>query len=196
MPTGSAATWSRWCATPRKLTAADRAAIAAYIKSLPAVEGLEASAEEIMPRRDSAAMPGYVSPAMNLFKAIGLKLLSALLFAAMSALVRQLGDVVPVGQIVFFRSACAILPVVVIYAYRGELASAVYTSRPFGQLGRGALSVGGMFTNFSALARLPLADATAISFASPLITVALGGDRSERARAHLSLDAVLVGFAA
>ena len=44
---------------------------------------------------------------------------------------------------------------------------------PLGHLGRGLLSVGGMFTNFSALTRLPLADATAISFASPLITVAL-----------------------
>ena len=48
---------------------------------------------------------------MNLFKAIGFKLISALLFAAMSALVRQLGDVAPVGQMVFFRSACAIPPV-------------------------------------------------------------------------------------
>ncbi len=53
---------------------------------------------------------------MNLFKGIGLKLASALLFAAMSALVRDLGKVAPVGQMVFFRSAFAILPVVVIYA--------------------------------------------------------------------------------
>ena len=110
---------------------------------------------------------------MHPFKAIGLKLISALLFAFMSALVRQLGDVAPVGQMVFFRSAFAILPVVLVYAVRGELATAVRTSRPLGQLGRGLLSVGGMFTNFSALTRLPLADATAISFASPLITVAL-----------------------
>ena len=58
---------------------------------------------------------------MHPFKAIGLKLISALLFAAMSALVRQLGDVAPVGQMVFFRSAFAIVPVVVIYAIRGEL---------------------------------------------------------------------------
>jgi drug/metabolite transporter (DMT)-like permease len=131
---------------------------------------------------------------MNLFKGIGFKLISALLFAALSALVRQLGDVVPVGQIVFFRSACAIPPVLLIYAYRGELASAVYTSRPFGQLGRGTLSVGGMFTNFSALARLPLADATAISFASPLITVALAAViLKERVRAY-RWTAVLVGF--
>jgi len=131
---------------------------------------------------------------MHSFKAIGLKLASALLFAAMSALVRQLGDVAPVGQMVFFRSAFAILPVVVIYALRGELASAVRTGRPLGQLGRGMLSVCGMFTNFSALTRLPLADATAISFASPLITVALAAVvLKERVRIY-RWSAVVIGF--
>jgi drug/metabolite transporter (DMT)-like permease len=131
---------------------------------------------------------------MNLFKAIGFKLISALLFAALSAFVRQLGDLVPVGQLVFFRSACAIPPVLLIYALRGELASAVYTRRPLGQLGRGALSVGGMYTNFSALTRLPLADATAISFASPLVTVALAAViLKEQVRVY-RWSAVLVGF--
>ena len=132
---------------------------------------------------------------MNLFKAIGFKLISALLFAAMSALVRQLSEVAPVGQMVFFRSAFAIPPVLLIYALRGELASAVRTGRPFGQLGRGMLSVGGMYTNFAALTRLPLADATAISFASPLITVALAAViLKERVRVY-RWSAVLVGFA-
>jgi drug/metabolite transporter (DMT)-like permease len=132
---------------------------------------------------------------MNLLRAIGFKLISALLFAAMSALVRQLGDVAPVGQLVFFRSACAIPPVLIIYALRGELMTAVRTRRPLGQLGRGALSVAGMFTNFSALTRLPLADATAISFASPLITVALAAViLKERVRLY-RWSAVLVGFA-
>ena len=131
---------------------------------------------------------------MNLFKAIGFKLISALLFAALSALVRQLGDVTPVGQLVFFRSACAIPPVLLIYAFRGEFMEAVRTTRVFGQLGRGALSVGGMYTNFSALQRLPLADATAISFASPLITVALAAIiLKERIRIY-RWTAVLVGF--
>jgi drug/metabolite transporter (DMT)-like permease len=132
---------------------------------------------------------------MNLFKAIGFKLISALLFACMSALVRQLGDVAPIGQLVFFRSACAIPPVLLIYALRGELMSAVRTSRPLGQLGRGLLSVGGMFTNFAALTRLPLADATAISFASPLITVALAAViLKEKVRIY-RWTAVAVGFA-
>jgi drug/metabolite transporter (DMT)-like permease len=132
---------------------------------------------------------------MNLFKGIGFKLISALLFAAMSALVRDLGKVAPVGQMVFFRSAFAILAVVVIYAFRGELGTAVRTGRPFGHLGRGLLSVAGMFTNFAALVRLPLADATAISFASPLITVALAAVvLKERVRIY-RWSAVLVGFA-
>jgi drug/metabolite transporter (DMT)-like permease len=132
---------------------------------------------------------------MNLYKAIGLKLISALLFAAMSALVRLLGDVAPVGQMVFFRSAFAILPVVVIYAVRGELMSAVRTRRPLGQLGRGMLSVCGMFTNFSSLTRLPLADATAIGFASPLITVALAAVILKEQVRIYRWTAVFVGFA-
>lgn len=131
---------------------------------------------------------------VSLFKGISFKLISALLFAVMSALVRQLGEVAPVGQMVFFRSAFAILPVVVIYALRGELASAVRTRRPFGQLGRGLLSVFGMFSNFSALTRLPLADVTAIQFGSPLITVALAAlILKERVRVY-RWSAVGVGF--
>ena len=110
---------------------------------------------------------------MNVVKAISLKVMSALLFAVMSALVRFLGETYPVGQIVFFRSAFAILPVLVIYAWRNELAAAVRTVRPLGQIGRGLISICGMFCNFAALARLPIVDATAISFVSPLITVAL-----------------------
>jgi drug/metabolite transporter (DMT)-like permease len=131
---------------------------------------------------------------MILFKAIGFKLISTLLFAVLSALVRQLGDVAPVGQVVFFRGAFAVLPVLLIYAWRGELAVAVRTGRPLGQLGRASFSVAGMFTNFSALARLPLADVTAISFASPLITVALAAlILKERVRVY-RWTAVMVGF--
>src|ERR1700741_1360484 len=111
-------------------------------------------------------------PAMNVVKAISLKVIWALLFAVMSALVRYLGERYPVGQIVFFRSAFAILPVILIYAWRNELVAAVRTVRPLGHVGGGVISIAGMFCSFSALARLPIVDATAISFAAPLITVA------------------------
>ena len=131
---------------------------------------------------------------MNLVKAVLLKVLSALIFALMWGLIRWLGGQVPLGEMVFFRSACGIIPVVVIYAWRRELAAAVRTSRPLGHVGRGLISVAAMFSNFGALTRLPLADATAISFVTPLVTVALAAlILKERVRVY-RWSAVGVGF--
>ena len=130
----------------------------------------------------------------NILKAVLLKLTSAFLFSVMSALVRYVSDVTPLGQVVFCRSFFAILPVMLIYAWRGELMAAFRTSRPFGHLGRGMISVAGMFFNFAALARLPIVDVTTITFASPLITVALSAwILKERVRIY-RWTAVGVGF--
>ncbi len=131
---------------------------------------------------------------MNIVKGILFKLASALMFAMMSALIRSLGESIPVGQVVFFRSAFAILPVVVIYAITRQLRSAVVTRRFPGHVGRGLIGVAGMFLNFAALARLPLADVTVIQFASPLITVALAAMfLGERVRIY-RWTAVGIGF--
>jgi drug/metabolite transporter (DMT)-like permease len=84
--------------------------------------------------------------------------------------------------------------VVVIYAWRRELRAALYTNRLGGQFARGTLGAAGMFLNFAALARLPLADVTAILFASPLITVALAAMfLKERVRVY-RWSAVIVGL--
>ncbi len=132
---------------------------------------------------------------MNLLKAILFKLASALLFACMQAIVRAIGEDVPLGQVVFYRSVFAIVPVVVIFAWQGQLRTAIHTTRPFGQVWRGLISVAGMFLNFAALARLPLVDATAISFAAPLVTVAFAAlFLGERVRVY-RWSAVAVGFA-
>ncbi|HEX3638618.1 MAG TPA: EamA/RhaT family transporter, partial [Paraburkholderia sp.] len=104
---------------------------------------------------------------MRIAKGIALKLASLLLFGVMSALIRGFGDTIPVGQVVFFRSAFAIVPVVILYAARGELVTTLRTEHPFRHIARGIISVLGMFLSFAALARLPLVDATAISFAAP-----------------------------
>ena len=84
------------------------------------------------------------------------KLISSLMFAGdvgAGALSRRR---VPVGQVVFFRAAFAILPVVFIYAVRGELGGGAHRAGRSAMLGRGMFSVGGMFLNFASLARLPL----------------------------------------
>ena len=60
---------------------------------------------------------------------------------------------------------------------------------------RGLISIAGMFLNFAAVARLPLVDATAISFAAPFITVALAAlILGEHVRIY-RWSAVVVGFA-
>ncbi len=131
---------------------------------------------------------------MDVRFAISIKLVSVLLFALMSVLVRFLGDHIPLGQVVFFRSAFGLAPIVTIYALRGELATAFRTRRPFGHVTRGCISVVGMFLNFAALARLPLVDATAISFAGPFVTVVLAAlILKEKVRTH-RWYAVAAGF--
>jgi len=131
---------------------------------------------------------------MNIGRGIIFKLFSALLFAVMSALIRYLGARYPIGEVVFYRSAFALVPILLIYAWRGELAATVRTERPFGQVGRGVLSIVGMFCSFGALARLPLIEANAISFTSPLASVALAAlVLRERVRIY-RWSAVTVGF--
>jgi drug/metabolite transporter (DMT)-like permease len=131
---------------------------------------------------------------MHIAKGIALKLASLLLFAVMSALIRGFGDTIPVGQVVFFRSVFAIVPVVIIYAARRELVTAVRTHRLIGHLGRGVISVFAMFLSFASLQRLPLVNATAISFAAPLIVVALAAlILKERVKAY-RWCAVTIGF--
>src|SRR5437763_14010965 len=131
---------------------------------------------------------------MNLLRAILLKLTSALVFAVMAVLVRLVGDSYPVGQVVFFRSAFAILPVVIISAWRGELEAAIRTGRPFRHLGRGLTALASMFCNFSAPARLPVVDATATPFVAPLITASMSATFL-RKRVRLSRwSSVSLGF--
>jgi drug/metabolite transporter (DMT)-like permease len=132
---------------------------------------------------------------MNLAKAVFLKLIAAFLFALMSTLVRWVGLRYPVGQVVFFRSAFAIVPVVIIYAWRRELMAAIRIGRPWRHLGRGLTAVGAMFCNFSSLARLPVVDATAIQYVSPLFTVALSAIFLKEHVRIYRWSAVIVGFA-
>jgi drug/metabolite transporter (DMT)-like permease len=147
-----------------------------------------------MPESTSALRAAPGSRARNIAKGIALKLASLLLFAVMSALIRGFGDKIPVGQVVFFRSVFAIVPVAIIYLARGELVTAVRTHRLPGHLGRGVISIFAVFLSFASLQRLPLVDATAISFAAPLIVVALAAlILKERVRAY-RWSAVAIGF--
>src|SRR5262249_53367142 len=112
-----------------------------------------------LPCHKGGLPPPAAAGLLQVVHAVLLKFVSVLPFAVMSVLVRWLGDRVPLGQLVFFRSFFGILPVLMIYAVRRELMAAVRTGRPMGHIGRGLISVIGMFLSFAAVARLPLADA-------------------------------------
>lgn len=131
---------------------------------------------------------------MSIYTAILFKVLSTACFAVMSAFARALGETFPVGQVVFFRSFIAVLPVVLFYAWRKELWTAMHTQRPVGHLARGLFGVAAMFCGFAALARMPIADVTAIGFSTPLIIVALASLLlGERVRVY-RWSAVVIGL--
>jgi drug/metabolite transporter (DMT)-like permease len=105
--------------------------------------------------------------------AIGLKVISVAVFLTMASLLKASGDVPP-GQLVFFRSFFAILPIVVFLAARRELLAGVKTERPMAHFWRGMVGVGGMGLGFFALTRLPLPEAVAIGYAMPILIVIFG----------------------
>ncbi|MCW2273935.1 EamA family transporter [Rhodoblastus acidophilus] len=130
-----------------------------------------------------------------MFTGILLKTLSTLAFTAMALGVRAAAqNNVPVAEIVFFRSLIALLILFVWLAASRALSGALATKRPLGHLGRGLSGVAGMFSNFSALALLPLADATAYFYAYPIFVTVIAGVFL-RERLHVSRWlAVLLGF--
>lgn len=104
---------------------------------------------------------------------IGFKLLSVLAFSLMATGVKILGDQVPIGQIVFARAFFGLIPILLMIQWQHSWSTALATKRPVGHLGRAVIGATAMALWFAALSRLPLPDATAISFATPLLTVAL-----------------------
>jgi drug/metabolite transporter (DMT)-like permease len=108
-----------------------------------------------------------------MFTGIALKILSAFFFTLMAATIRWVGDVVPSGQIVFFRSLLGVVPIVIWLLWTGQLKNSVFTRNIPGHFLRSIIGCTSMLFVFSALARLPLSDATVIGYAAPLITIAL-----------------------
>ena len=125
---------------------------------------------------------------------IFLKLLSVLAFTAMVTLIKLLGDRVPVGQVVFARAFFGLLPLIALITWERSWNSAIATRRPLGHMGRALVGLAAMSMWFAALSRLPLPDATAISFAAPLITTALAVVLLGEVVRLYRWSAILVGF--
>ncbi|WP_421929269.1 DMT family transporter [Neoaquamicrobium sediminum] len=117
-------------------------------------------------QQSSSAMAGGTNP----LRGIAMKIVSVSVFVAMSALIKAAGQL-PAGQIVFFRSFFAILPILAMLAWRHELRTALHTSNPLGHIARGVVGVSAMGLGFFALTRLPLPEAITLNYAQPLLVV-------------------------
>jgi drug/metabolite transporter (DMT)-like permease len=104
------------------------------------------------------------------FLGIALKVASTIVFTAMATLIKLLSDRFPVGELTFFRSFFALIPVCAWVGWR-QFPKIFRTSRFSGHVIRSIAGATAMFCGFTALALLPFADATAIGYASPLMTV-------------------------
>lgn len=118
---------------------------------------------------------------------------SGVLLTSSDAIVKLLVAHYGVGQILFIHASWVIVLLLVFGATRGELGRlAVVSWRA--QLLRGACYVAGTFAFVTALRYLPLVDAVAISFASPIMVAALApfwlGETVKSGR----WAAVVVGF--
>lgn len=115
-------------------------------------------------------------------------------FLTMFTLIKLAGPLPP-GEIVFFRSFFAILPVTAYVLLTGEGLAAFRSSDPVGQIWRGVIGVTSMGLGFYGLTKLPLPEAVVIGYAMPLFTVILGWALlKEKVRAY-RWSAVVFGLA-
>ncbi len=134
------------------------------------------------------------APTQRPLLGISLRVAAMACMALLSALVKWCGERgVPVFEIVFFRNAFAFVPLG-LYIWRTTGFEVLKTRRPLGHLARSAVGLASMVCGFSAVQHLPLTEATALQFASPLFMTALSALLlAEKVGPH-RWAAVVVGF--
>ena len=129
-----------------------------------------------------------------MFRGIALKLASTLAFIAMSTQVKLVADGYPLGEVIFFRAFFAMIPLLIWLGMRGELMSSIVDTKPRNHIRRCMAGATGMFFSFGALTNLPLPDATAISYVTPILTTAFAAIFLHETVRGYRWTAVFVGF--
>ncbi len=133
-------------------------------------------------------------PKQNRLFGIGLRVGATTSFGLMAAAIKlghEAGISTP--ELVFYRFAFGLPPLLAWMALTRNF-GAWRTQRPLAHLTRGVLGLGTMVLAFSALAYLPLAEATTIGFVAPLFSVILSAlILSEKVGRH-RWSAVALGF--
>ena len=130
----------------------------------------------------------------RLAPAILFRLLSVVLFAGMNACIK-LGEVhgARLGELLFFRQAGAAVLVTAVIATGPGLAT-IRTQRIGAHIRRAVVGLTGMVFVFSAIMTLPLAEATTLSFSTPIFATILGAIVLGEPTGWRRWAAVLTGF--
>ncbi|WP_416408822.1 DMT family transporter [Agrobacterium rosae] len=132
--------------------------------------------------------------AYNPIRGISFKLISVAFFLVMQTCIKAAGPDVPAGEITFFRSTFAIVPIVIYLAWLRSLSSAFYTKNLAGHFKRGFLGIVSMICGFYGLSLLPLPEFIAIGYASPLMAVVFAAVLLGETVRVYRWSAVLVGM--
>ncbi|SLN61392.1 Riboflavin transporter [Pseudoruegeria aquimaris] len=131
---------------------------------------------------------------MSPARGIGMVVLAVGMFTIMATAVKATSDHVPPGQAMFFRSAVTLPIVIAMLLARGEMHGALHTKHPLGHLMRGLTGSAAMGMGFASLAYLPLPEATAIRFSTPLFVVVLAALMLGERFRLIRLSAVAAGL--
>lgn len=104
---------------------------------------------------------------------ISLRIISGIGFALMTALIKYVGDAIPLGEVVFFRSAFALFPIGICLLFTKNFPQILKTQYLWKHLTHCLMATLGMFFAFATLRYLPLAESTAISYLCPLFIMIL-----------------------
>lgn len=104
---------------------------------------------------------------------IGLRLFTTFLITAMAACIHAVSSSVELGQIIFYRSAFALVPICLYMLIRNEWPSALRTRRPGLHVTRSLLGAFSMGLSFISLTYLPVANAQSLSFLAPVLSLPL-----------------------
>lgn len=130
----------------------------------------------------------------HLLWAIGLRLFTTFLVTAMAACIHAVSNSAQLGQIIFYRSAFALIPISMYMLIRSEWPSALRTQRPGLHVTRSLLGAFSMGLSFISLIYLPVANAQSLAFLTPVLSLPLAalllGERLSRS----VIVATIIGF--
>ena len=124
----------------------------------------------------------------------GLMIVAVVFISLMDATVKFVMDDLPFAQVAFLRYAMMTLFLVPLILLTGKGRDIVQVKKPIAQILRGLLMFLSAFLFFGAIEFMPLADAVALSFISPMLTTVLSGLFLKEQIGLRRYLAVFVGF--